>query len=208
MKLPDKIIFFDTETTGKDLNDEILSLAIVDQDGKVLFNELIRPSRKKKWPEAARVNYMILYRPITPDMVKNRPTFRFFRKQVQDIFDQADLVVGYNTGFDFAFIEDKGIRYSGPVVDVQVDFTEIYDECDYDGYIWQKLTTCASYYDYDWGKTTTACALADTFATRYCFYKIWDAKDGNVTLYHKSMDGFITLLDGDSKNTEFSQICP
>ena len=205
MKLPDKIIFFDTETTGKDLNDEILSLAIVDQDGKVLFNELIRPSRKKKWPEAARVHY------ITPDMVKNRPTFRSFRKQVQDIFDQAQLVVGYDA--HFAFIGEKGIRYSGPFVDVQVEFAKMYskwgDDLDVDDYKWQKLITCASRYGYDWGYstldgalkfqnlTTCACyygynwgdstadgALADALATRFCFYKVWDEIDGNVTLYH------------------------
>lgn len=42
-------------------------------------------------------------------MVKNRPTFRFFRKQVQEIFDAADLVVGYNTDFDLAFIKSKGV---------------------------------------------------------------------------------------------------
>ena len=179
MKLPDKIIFFDTETTGLCGNDEILSLAIVDQGGKVLFNELIKPSRKKKWPEGARVNH------ITPDMVQGRPTFRFFRKQVQEIFDQADLVVGYNTDFDFAFIEDKGIHYSGAVADVMLEFAKIYGEWNdyFMDYKWQKLTTCAWYYGYDWGKTSAHDALADTFATRYCFYKILGATDGNMKIY-------------------------
>ena len=179
MKLPDKIIFFDTETTGLYGNDEILSLAIVDQDGKVLFDELIRPSRKKKWPEAARVNL------ITPDMVKGRPTFRFFREQVQDIFDQAQLVVGYNVAFDLAFIEDKGIHYSGAVADVMLEFAEIYGEWNdyFQDYKWQKLTTCASYYGYNWGDSAAHGALADTLATRFCFYKIWDEIDGNMEIH-------------------------
>ena len=180
MKLPEKIIFFDTETTGITVSDEILSLAIVDQDGNTLFNELIRPSRKKKWPDAARVNH------ITPDAVKNRPTFRFFRKQVQEIFDAADLVVGYNVDFDLGFIRNKGIRYSGPVVDVMEEFAPIYGEwSDYfENYKWQKLTTCARYYGYDWGDSAAHDALADTLATRFCFYKVWDATDGNIEMYN------------------------
>lgn len=178
MKLPEKIIFFDTETTGITVSDEILSLAIVDQDGNTLFNELIRPSRKKKWPEAARVNH------ITPDMVKNRPTFRFFREQIQRIFDQADLVVGYNTDFDLGFVRNKGIRYSGPVVDVMEEFAPIYGEwSDYfESYKWQKLTTCARYYGYDWGDSAAHDALADTLATRFCFYRIVETQ-GNLHTY-------------------------
>lgn len=180
MKLPDKIIFFDTETTGVCGNDEILSLAIVDQDGKTLFNELIRPSRKKKWPDAARVNH------ITPDMVEGRPTFRFFREQIQRIFDAADLVVGYNTDFDLGFTKSKGIRYTGAVADIMMDFSKIYGEwSDYfENYKWQKLTTCASYYGYDWGDSVAHDALADTLATRFCFYKVWDATDGNIEIYY------------------------
>ena len=39
------IIFLDTETTGLASTDKIIELAIVDYDGKILFDKLINPER-------------------------------------------------------------------------------------------------------------------------------------------------------------------
>ena len=38
----------------------------------------------------------------------------------------------------------------------------------YGDYKWQKLTTCAEYYGYDWNSTTAHNSLADCLATLYC----------------------------------------
>ena len=63
---------------------------------------------------------------------------------------------------------------------LKVELTENYagvtiygDYNDYWGdYTWQKLTTCARYYHYDWGNTKAHGALADALATLYCYKKM------------------------------------
>ena len=152
--------------------DEILSLAIVDKEGKVLFNELIKPTSRQRWPKAQEING------ISPAMVKDKKKIGEYQEQIQRIFDAADLVVGYNTEFDLSFIRNAGIRYSGRVADVMLDFAEINGDWDdyHEDYRWQKLSKCAEYYGYDWGKTAAHDALADTLATRFCFYRIVETR--------------------------------
>ena len=47
-----KKIIIDTETTGLLDNDELLQVSILSYDGEILFNEYIKPTRKKKWTKA------------------------------------------------------------------------------------------------------------------------------------------------------------
>lgn len=58
-------VYLDTETTGlhPEEGDEILSLTIVDANGRLLFDERFKPKHKKEWPEAQAVNH------ISPDAV-------------------------------------------------------------------------------------------------------------------------------------------
>lgn len=46
-------VYLDTETTGlhPEEGDEILSLTIVDANGRLLFDERFKPKHKKEWPE-------------------------------------------------------------------------------------------------------------------------------------------------------------
>lgn len=43
------VVFLDTETTGLDGNAEIIDIALVDRDGAVLLDTLIRPTRPIPW---------------------------------------------------------------------------------------------------------------------------------------------------------------
>lgn len=48
-----KAIIFDTETTGLDpRKDEILTLSVIDGDGKTLWDRAYRPSNVTVWPQA------------------------------------------------------------------------------------------------------------------------------------------------------------
>ena len=48
-----KTVYLDTETTGlAPVRDELLEIAIVDDQGKTLVNTLIRPQFRKQWQEA------------------------------------------------------------------------------------------------------------------------------------------------------------
>ena len=95
-KLP---VYLDTETTGlwADMGDEMLEIAIVEQDGSVLLNTFVKPKHKRHWPDAMAVHH------ITPNMVKDAPT-------LDDIADQIiDALVGrtvyiWNAPFDAQFV--------------------------------------------------------------------------------------------------------
>lgn len=169
-ELPENIIFFDTETTGLyPQEDEILSLAIINREGLVLFNELFHPVRTKEWPEAEEVTG------ISPDMVRDAPPISEKKEDLQRIFDNARLAVGYNIRFDLRFIKAAGIEYNGEICDVMEDFAPIYQQWNEyrKKWQWQKLETCAAYFKYNWGDDQQHNALADTKATRYCFEKIY-----------------------------------
>lgn len=100
LKKQRKVISYDMETTGFDpQDDDILQLSIVDGDGNELFNKLFKPTKKNEWPKAAAVNG------ITPERVQDCPAFQAWTGQVQEIFDQADVIVGYNQrNFDDRFL--------------------------------------------------------------------------------------------------------
>lgn len=190
LKIDESCIVFDTETTGLNPErDEIIQLSIIDGTGKVLFDEYIKPSRRKKWPEAQKVSG------ISPEMVKNCKTFRFFRKTIQDIFDSHKTIIAYNIGFDADFLRESGVDVFRKVSsgikfntlfdelpegsetkdwrDVMIDFAEVYGEwSDYNNsYKWQKLSTAAAYYNF---KFSAHNSLEDVKATLFVAKKLYE----------------------------------
>ena len=169
---PKRVIVLDTETTGfnADGNDEILSLTIIDLEGTVLFNELVRPENRKRWPKAQEVNG------ITPAMVKDKQPLVFYRDQLQELWKRIDLVVGYNIEFDSSFLYQSGLCLSPYVeeFDVMREFAPIWGKWDeYHGdYRWAKLVDCAKYYKI--GDFDAHSSLGDTEATRKCFLALID----------------------------------
>lgn len=181
----DKTIVFDVETTGLEVgSDEILQLSIINGNGEVLFNELIKPSNKQKWEDAERVHH------ITPEMVQNCKTINFYKKRIQEIFVNANVLIEYNGQFDIRFLNAVGIdvyaesmneeepRKGKPnkkYLDVMLDFAEIYGEwSDYHNcYKWQKLVTAANYYHYQFNAHDS---LEDVRATLFVAKNIYVGK--------------------------------
>lgn len=94
-----KTIFLDTETTGfSATDDDVLEIAIIDEDGVILLNCLVKPARKTAWPEAQAVNG------ITPDMVADAPTLAELSSQIAAAFKGAKVVM-YNAAFDYEFLK-------------------------------------------------------------------------------------------------------
>lgn len=163
--VPDTIVL-DTETTGlSPAEDELLSVGIVGDDGSELWSSRVRPVRTVSWPEAEDVNG------IGYADVSLAPTAGEIAPVVQSIVDRCDEVVGYNVGFDAGFLEHAGVDLSRVrVTDVMEPFAEVYGEEDdyHGGCRWQRLTTAAAYYHYDWSRGPGAHdALADAAATAW-----------------------------------------
>lgn len=165
-------ITLDTETTGlsPDHGAEILQLSIINQDGETLFNEYFKPLFSQSWERAMAVNH------ITPDMVANKPCIYERLPEIIAILQGADRVIGYNTQFDLRMLSAVGAKLpqDTPIIDVMQDFAPVYGEYSENNgsYRWQKLTTCAAYYRYDWGNDTAHDSLADCRATLYCYQKM------------------------------------
>ena len=169
-----KVIVIDTETTGLDCtNSELLQVSIISDKREILYNSYLRPLYTTKWIEAEKVNG------ISPEMVKDSPTVLTECVEINNILHQADVIIGYNTEFDLDFLLNIGckIKDTAIIVDVMKIFAEIYgewSEC-FDDYKWQKLTTCASYYGYEW-QGNIHDSLADCLATLYCYEQIMNSK--------------------------------
>lgn len=164
----DNYIVLDTETTGLSSDyDEILQLSIIDNNGNTLYNQYFKPQHCSEWEQAQAING------ISPEMVKNCPTIDTELLKIQAIFASVRKIVGYNIFFDLDFLLAGGVDIAEDteIVDVMRDFAEIYGEWNdyYADYKWQKLTTCANYYGYDWGDDTAHDSLSDCRATLFCY---------------------------------------
>lgn len=164
----EKILCFDVETTGSSREeDEILQLSIVDGTGKTVFNEYIKPTHHESWDGAEAIHG------ISPSDVADKPTIDDYRDTLNDIFKNAQLLVGYNNKyFDNAFLKKAGIQFPEDIkmYDVMLKFAPIYGEWNEmrQDYKWQKLAKCAEYYGFH-GDGQFHDSLEDVRATLHCF---------------------------------------
>ena len=167
---PKRVIVLDTETTGRSPygNDEILSLTIMNLEGTVLFNELVKPVNRKSWAKAAEINH------ITPAMVKDKQPITFYADYLQNLWRNIDLVVGFNVKFDTDFLYASGLNLAPHVEEFDVmkesaPLVGIWND-KYKDYKWPKLTECAAHYGI--GQFEAHTSLGDTEATRQCFLAV------------------------------------
>jgi len=99
-----RLIFFDTETTGNTENDFLVQIAYK-TDGEA-FNELYKPETKIP-PEASAIHH------ITNKMVAEKPTFKESTDQpiIKKLFEDKDsVVIAHNAPFDLMIIKKEDIN--------------------------------------------------------------------------------------------------
>ena len=172
-----KLIVVDTETTGLNPSeDELLQVSIIDDSNNVLLDTYCKPQKTSTWPGAESVNH------ISPEMVSDAPAITDLIGEINQIVKNADVICGYNTSFDLGFLKSAGLTLDRDpdIIDVMKLFAPIYGEWNdyYEDYKWQKLTTCALYYGYDWNARGIDAhnSLADCYATLYCYNKIMEER--------------------------------
>jgi DNA polymerase-3 subunit epsilon len=100
------LVYLDTETTGLDKQDEIVEITIVDDEAKVLFTSLFRPSQAI--PPAATALHGI-----TAEMVKSAPTWPALWPTVRGYL-LGNVIATYNADFDLRLMQQSLTRYRLP----------------------------------------------------------------------------------------------
>lgn len=161
----DRVVCLDVETTGLDpRTDEVLQIAFVRGDGEVLLSCYVRPEHHSSWPLAQRTHG------ISPSMVEGCPSLASLKPEIERVFEDVDLIVGYNVAFDLLFLQTAGVSFgNASVFDVMREFAPVAGRWDADRqrYAWVSLAYCARRY----GVPLRAHdALGDAQATLGCFW--------------------------------------
>lgn len=168
-----RTVYLDTETTGLSGiyaggRDEIVELAILDDRGQPIVNQLVRPAARKSWPEAQRIHG------ITPAMVADAPLLDALLPEVLAAVRGCQVVI-YNAAFDVQFFPGHAFLES-QVECAMLRYAKWKGEWNshYGNYRWHKLHVAASATgfkeDVEWHR-----ALADTLACRH----VWRHLAGN-----------------------------
>ena len=104
--LTNQPVYLDTETTGLNATDEVIEIAIVDHDGSLLYQSLIKPSRPIP-PDATRIHG------ITDAEVQSARAWPVLWPEIRGILFGRWIVM-YNQDFDLRMMAQSHARYNLP----------------------------------------------------------------------------------------------
>lgn len=124
------LIFFDTETTGLEVNDRLCAVGLI--AGDEVHYELINPLKKVP-PSASAIHH------ITNEMLKEAPVFAISKsyEKLMALNVAETVMVSHNAPFDLAMLQKEGIAWQGRVIDTLKCSKALMD--DLDGYSLQFL---------------------------------------------------------------------
>jgi DNA polymerase-3 subunit epsilon len=137
-------VFLDTETTGVGPQDEVVEICVLDGNGEVLVDSLVRPVGELH-PEAVR------HHGITATMLAGAPSWPKVWPQVEAAIGDSPLAI-YNADFDTRLMRQShsrhGLRWTideERLICVMHLYAEYYGEWDRrrEAFRWQKLEAAA-----------------------------------------------------------------
>lgn len=99
-------VFLDTETTGLGVNDEIIEVAVIDFNGEVLIDSLIRPSISIP-REASKIHE------ISDMLVAEAPTLDILWRSIRTILKNRVVAI-YNSEFDMRILKQSAEKHNIP----------------------------------------------------------------------------------------------
>jgi len=105
-----KYVILDTETTGLGENDVIVQIGVIDLNGNIILDTLIRPSKRKRISSEATAIHGISMK-----MLADSPTFKDIYKNFKDLIGNKTLLI-YNAEYDARLIyqtaQQDGLKIS------------------------------------------------------------------------------------------------
>lgn len=154
----------DTETTGLDKDvDEILSIAIIDQDGTVLLDTCVTPIRHKTWERTQAIHG------ITPEHIFNQPEPGFpTLLQLAPLINsllEGHQVFAYGADFDGKFLAPILSPQNQSINCIMRSFSEFRLQWSRKYNDWKRhsLVVAAGFVGYTWEKAAHS-ALGDALA--------------------------------------------
>ena len=142
-------VYLDAETTGLHESDEIVELTIINDDGNILLNTLVKPVNHTYWPGAERVHG------ISPMDVRYAPTQKQISGKIRDVVRDTRVVI-YNAPYDSQYLPE--LEEAAEVRCAMREFAE------WNKSKWINLTNATKIVGYEWEGAHRA--LADTKALR------------------------------------------
>ncbi len=100
----DKYRILDVETTGLNSYDEIVQIGVIDLEGNVLMDQLVK-STVPIPSDAMEIHG------ITDEMVKDCPTWDLIYPKVKELLNDK-IIIAYNASFDIGMIENSCEKYN------------------------------------------------------------------------------------------------
>ena len=162
------LLVLDTEATGLNpRRDEVLSLSIIDREGRTVLDERFGAVRHDRWDAAQTVHG------IAPEDLKGLKPLGEHRSRVARILGGTELLVGYNLAFDLAFLASAGIEVPAGTLtfDVMREFARIHGlrSQRHPNGRWVSLAECARHHGFAFAAHSS---LADAQATLLSFKRI------------------------------------
>ena len=98
-KKREHVLFFDLELTGFYDRDEIISISVVNGEGEVVMDTLVKPVHTKKWKKTEKIHG------ITPEMVQDSPTLAELEPKIKQMFAESESIIAYGISTDFSHIK-------------------------------------------------------------------------------------------------------
>jgi DNA polymerase-3 subunit epsilon len=99
IELNKQLIYLDTETTGLKDRDQIVEICLLDHDGSIVFESLVKPTVKIP-PDATRVHH------ITDALVSTAPTWPEIWPQVEAVLTTRRIAI-YNAEYDLRLMQQS-----------------------------------------------------------------------------------------------------
>lgn len=165
-------VVLDLETTGIRENDEIIQLSIINLEGKILFNQYIKPTKVENWDEAYKIHK------ISKELLEDKNNIEVHRKNIQKILDNVKYIIGYGVAFDYKLLKRNNFDVDHiKTLDISEFFKYLYRKILNDPKVGRpKLIECSSFYGFK--ENGFHNSLIDTKATLLAYKGIYkDMKD-------------------------------